>query len=322
MLSGEQFIKSLKITIGVVVAVLIAKALQMEFYSSVATIVIVSMLSSKKQSLKLAGIRLMAAVGSLLLSSVLFTFLGFSLQVFALYILIFTFLMFKFDTTTAIVLNVVLVMHIYALEEISLPILLNEFGLMFLGVMIALGMNVFVLDIEKELIAYQKNVEDLFQRIFDNMGKCLINQCTTDVVKKDLDELYDVLTVAKARSYQYLNNYYLQKNNYYVEYFSMRTNQYYTVKRMLKFINQDFLVHKEIVLLKNFTDNFINNTKIFNSCTNQVEKLEEIKYHFTYEAELPETYDQLQNRIAMHQYLYSLNDLINVKMRFIETYEK
>ena len=60
-------LKSLKITMGVVVAVLLAKALNMEFYSSVATIVIVSMLSAKKQSIKLAGTRRLAAVVSLAL---------------------------------------------------------------------------------------------------------------------------------------------------------------------------------------------------------------------------------------------------------------
>jgi hypothetical protein len=54
----------------------------------------------------------------------------------------------------------------------------------------------------------------------------------------------------------------------------------------------------------------------------QVEALEKIKQHFTYDADLPATYNQLQNRIALHQYLYGLDDLISVKMRFIETYEK
>ena len=53
----ETLIKSATITLGVVVAILIAKALEMEYYSSVGTIVIVSMLSSKKQSFQLAWTR-------------------------------------------------------------------------------------------------------------------------------------------------------------------------------------------------------------------------------------------------------------------------
>ncbi|MBM7561148.1 aromatic acid exporter family protein [Fusibacter tunisiensis] len=318
----EIMVKSLKISIGVAVGVIIASALELEFYSSVATIIIVSMLSSKRQSLKLAGKRLMAAVVALLLSSLMFSIFGFSLPVFTVFIFAFTFLMYRFDSKTAIVLNVVLVMHIYALEEISFSILLNELGLMSLGIMIALAMNAFVIDIEAELKGYQKEVEDLFQNIFDNMGKCLVNACTADQVQADLDKLYKVLMKSKERSYQYLNNYYLQENNYYVEYFSMRISQYYTVKRMQKFIKQNFLKHTEVMLLKGFTDQFINNTKILNSCLSQVEALDQIKNHFTYEAELPTSYNQLQNRIALHQYLYALDDLISVKMRFIETHEK
>lgn len=322
MFMKELMIKSLKITIGVVVAIIIAEALNMEFYSSVATIVIVSMLSAKKQSIKLAATRLLAAIVSLALATMLFTVFGFSLTVFALYILIFTFLMYKFDSKTAIVLNVVLVMHIYSLQEITVPILLNEFGLMFLGVLVALVINLFVLDIEDELVGYRTHVESLFDRIFQNMGMCLLNQCKTDVVEADLKELNEVLTKAKARAYQYMNNYYIQENNYYVEYFSMRKQQYYTVANMQNFIKLDFLKQKEVKLLKDFTDHFVNNTKIMNSCVSQIETLENIKHYFTYESEIPDTHHQLQNRIALHQYLYSLEDLVSVKMRFIEKYEK
>ncbi len=59
----------------------------MEFYTSVGTIVIVTMLPAKKQSIKLAATRLLAAIVSLALSSVLFIVFGFSLAVFTVYIL-------------------------------------------------------------------------------------------------------------------------------------------------------------------------------------------------------------------------------------------
>ena len=318
----EQFVKSFKITLGVVVAILIAQALKMEFYMSVGTIVIVSMLSSKKQSIGLATTRLLAAIFSLALSSLLFTALGFSLAVFALYILIFTFFMYKLDSKIAIVLNVVLVMHIYSLEKISFAILLNEFGLMFLGVVIALVFNSFILDIEDELIGYQKQAETLFDSIFKNMGKCLINQCQTDLVESELEELDEILSKGKSRSYKYMNSYYIQENNYYVEYFIMRKQQYYTVKRMQKFLKLKFLKQTEVKLLKDFTDNFVNNTKILNTCQDQMNTLDEIYHHFTHQSELPSTHQQLKNRIALHQYLYSLEELVSAKVRFIEKHEK
>lgn len=318
----EQIIKSLKIALGVLVAVLLAQALKMEFYSSVATIVIVSMLSPKKQSIKLAGTRLLAAIISLALSSILFTILGFSLGVFVLYILIFTFLMYKFDMKIAIVLNVVLVMHIFSLEEISSRILLNEFGLMFLGISVALIFNYFTLDIEEELINYQKQAESLFDSIFKNMGRCLNNECQIEEVRDELKKLDKTLSKGKERAYVYMNSYYIQENTYYIEYFNMRKQQYYIVKSMQKFVKAKFLKQKEVELLKSFTDNFVNNTRVLNTCSLQIERLEEIKYHFNHEAELPNSHDKLQNRISLHQYLYGLEDLVKVKMRFIENHEQ
>ncbi len=317
----EQILKSVKIAVGVVVALLLAQALRMEFSSSVATIVIVSMLSAKKQSIKLAGIRLLVAVVSLALSSVLFLVLGFSLPVFALYILIFTFLMYKFDLKIAIVLNVVLVMHVYSLEQVSFAILLNEFGLMFLGVVVALAVNFFTLDIEGELIAYQSRTDALYDAIFKNMGKCLVNECRTDEVSADLEKLDTLLSHARERAYKYMNSYYIQENNYYVEFFLMRRQQFHIVKTMQSFLTLDFLKKSEVEMLKSFTDDFVNNTKAINTCQSQIVRLDEIKHHFTHEAELPASHKQLQNRIALNQYLFSLESLVSVKMRFIARHE-
>ena len=318
----EQIIISLKMAIGIVVATLIAKALNIEFYSSIATIVIVSMLSTKKQSLKLAVIFFIAAILSLGLASFLFSIFGFSLSVFAVYILIFTFLMYRFDTKPAIITNVVLVMQIYSLETISVSILLNQLVLMFIGLSVALVFNIFTLDFEDELIEYQKQVEVLLNSIFHNMGRCLNNECGEELVKEELGELDKVLSKSRVRAYDYLNSFYIKQNNYYIEYFTMRRQQYQTMVSMQEFIKLKFLNKTEVTLLKDFTDSFVNNTRIFNTCQLQMERLDEIKYHFTYIAELPTTNIQLQNRIALHQYLYGLVNLVELKMHFIENYEK
>ena len=318
----EQIIISLKMAIGIVVATLIAKALNIEFYSSIATIVIVSMLSTKKQSLKLAVIFFIAAILSLGLASFLFSIFGFSLSVFAVYILIFTFLMYRFDTKPAIITNVVLVMQIYSLETISVSILLNQLVLMFIGLSVALVFNIFTLDFEDELIEYQKQVEVLLNSIFHNMGRCLNNECGEELVKEELGELDKVLSKSRVRAYDYLNSFYIKQNNYYIEYFTMRRQQYQTMVSMQEFIKLKFLNKTEVTLLKDFTDSFVNNTRIFNTCQLQMERLDEIKYHFTYIAELPTTKTQLQNRIALHQYLYGLVNLVELKMHFIENHEK
>ncbi len=318
----EQIIISLKMAIGIVVATLIAKALNVEFYSSVATIVIVSMLSTKKQSIKMAGIFLIAAIFSLGLASFLFTIFGFSLIVFAVYILIFTFFMYKFDTKSAIITNVVLVMQIYSLETISASILLNQLMLMFIGLSVALVLNIFTLNIEDELIEYQIKVETLLNSIFHNMGLCLNNECGEEIVGEELEELDKVLSKSRIRAYDYLNSFYIKQNNYYIEFFIMRKQQSQIIVSMQEFIQLKFLKQAEVKLLIDFTDNFVNNTKIFNTCQLQMEKLDEIRHHFTYIAELPTTNIELQNRIALHQYLYGLVHLVELKMQFIENYEK
>jgi|GEM_PF-1693308 len=317
----EKWVKSIKITLGVVLGVMLAKWLRMDFEITVATIVIVSMLTDKRQSLKQSAIRLLTAVFSLLFASGLFLTFGFTLPVFFIYIFVFTLLMYRFDTVIAIVLNVVLVVHLLTLGEVSIFILINEFGLMFLGVSVALVMNLFIIDIEDELIGYQKGVEKLMDQIFKDMGRCLINQCGSQSISENLINLDALLNKSRSRAFQYYNNYYFQENDYYVEYFAMRRQQYYTIRSMQHFITLKFLNKPEVEMLKDFTDDFVNNTKVLNTCSHQLDRLNQIKHHFTHEAELPTNNNHLQNRIALHQYLFSLEELVSIKMRFINRFE-
>ena len=318
----ENIVKSIKITLAVLVAILISGALNMEFHRSVATIVIVSMLSNKRQSIKLAGALLFAAIISLGLASLLFTVFGYSLIVFGVYILIFTFLMYKFDTKSAIISNVVLVMHIYSLEQITVPILLNEFSLMFLGISVALAFNMFTIDIKSELVSYQNEAEEFFESILKNMGKCLKNECENDLIDKELKELNKVLSKGKDRAYDYLNSFYIQEKNYYIEYFVMRKQQYYRLKSMREFIKLEFLKEKEVKLLKEFTDNFGPTTKVQGQAKGEMKKLNEIKHHFTDEASIPRTRGELQNRVALHHYLDGLENIVEIKMHFVQNYER
>lgn len=316
----ENIIKGLKITFGVVAAILLARVFDLEFQTTAVTVFIVAMLSSKKQSLKLSGTLLLAAVFSLGLASLLFISLGFSLPVFAIYILIFTFFMYKFDTKSAIITNVVLVMQLYSIETISLPLLLNQFALMLIGISVSFIMNIITPDIEAELLEYCKQVEVMFDSIYRNMGERLHNEAGVDLINEELEELDRVLSQAKKRSYDYLQSFYLEYNDYYLEYFNMRNQQYQTVVSMQKFTKLDFLDQTEVKLLRDFTDKFAATTRNLNTSEKEKESLETIKYHFIYLADLPTTNKQLQNRVALHQYLYALDNLVKLELHFISNH--
>ncbi|MCR1899973.1 aromatic acid exporter family protein [Irregularibacter muris] len=316
----EHVIRGIKITSGMIVAILIAKALHMEFYTSVGTIVLVSMLDTKKQSLKIAGTRLLAAILSLALSCLLFSLFGFSITVFGIYLFIFTIMMSKFDTMIAIVLNVVLVLHVYSLKQISAAIILNEFLLMLLGITVALVFNAYNVNIEKEIKDYQKQLEKHLSSIFSNMSLCLINECNYERIEEQLRELKEIISAGKKRAYDYMNSYYLQHNNYYVEYFIMRSQQYYIIRSMQKLLLPEFLKKSEVMMLKYFTEEFFMNTRILDSYEIQLKALDAIKQHF-YEAPLPTTHRQLKNRIALNQYLYSMEEITFIMIRFIEKFQ-
>lgn len=318
----EQIIISLKMAVGVVVATLLAKYLGLEFYNTVTTIVIVTILSAKRQSIKLSATLLLAAIYSLGLASLLFYIFGFSLGVFGVYIFLFVLTMYIFDTTSAIITNVVLVMQIFSLGTVSVAMFLNQFILMFLGLTVALFFNSFTLDIESELVEYQKKAEALFESIFLDMGRCLNDQCESERLERELNELDKILSHGRTRSYIYLNSFYFEQNNYYVEYFIMRRQQYNIIMTMQEFIKLSFLNRTEVKLLRDFTDDFADDSFLVDKCEEQMKQLNEIEYHFTHIAVIPATKKQLQNRIALHRYLYGLQNLVELKMEFVNTFNR
>ncbi|NLC26642.1 MAG: hypothetical protein GX777_08500, partial [Fastidiosipila sp.] len=70
------------------------------------------------------------------------------------------------------------------------------------------------------------------------------------------------------------------------------------------------------------TDEFADKTRTLKTSRLDKENLEKIKHHFIYLADLPTTNKQLRNRVALHQYLYALDNLVDLELQFIENYEK
>ncbi|HHX30820.1 MAG TPA: hypothetical protein GX720_06305 [Clostridiaceae bacterium] len=320
-MTKENIINGIKLTVGVLAALFLANLLKLEFQISAATVYVVAMLSTKKQSLKLSGTLLLAALFSLGLASILFFLLGFIWPALALYVLLFTYSMYRFDTRSAIITNMVLVLQLYTIETVAWAALFNQLLLMLIGLSLSFVINFFTIDIEAELLEYRRQAESLFRSIYRNMGKRLNNEAGADFAEDDLQDLDRLLTLARKRSYDYLHSFYLEDHDYYVEYFAMRRQQYERVAAMQKFTELKFLDQTEVRLLSSFTDRFADTSSTLTSSESNREHLEEIKHHFIYLAELPRTNIQLQNRVALHQYLYGLDHLVKLELDFINRYE-
>ena len=111
-------VRTWKTGIGAVIAMIIAKELGLSYWVSAGIITILSIQSTKRESLKIALKRIESVIIALIVSSILFLVLGFNSVIFGLYLLVFIPLTVKLKVTDGIVVSSVLVTHLLVEKQV------------------------------------------------------------------------------------------------------------------------------------------------------------------------------------------------------------
>lgn len=309
--------RSIKITLGVVVSIAIAQMLGAEYALSAGVITLLSMLDIKRNSPQIALKRIYTAVIALAVSSIIFLLIDFSLLSFGIFLLIYIPIVFALNANAGLVVNTVLVSHLFSFNEITVAGLLNEVLLMLIGISMALLFNVHMPNIEKDIREIQFTLEEQLRNVLRKMGCNLKESCEINSENITLQDLKDTLKLGKEKAYAYMNSYYLKDNSYFVEYFHMRKRQYYSLVYMQKHFKTEFVTDKEAQILGDFTDKLAGEFHESNSGEELLQELSNLKRHFK-SSSLPKTREEFENRASLYQYLNDLEEFISIKKDFVE----
>ena len=163
-------VRTWKTGIGAVIAMIIAKELGLSYWVSAGIITILSIQSTKRESLKIA---IESVIIALIVSSVLFLALGFNSVVFGLYILVFIPLTVKLKVTDGIVVSSVLVTHLLVEKQVNSYWIINELGLMLVGVLVALILNSYMPKYEEKVKEDIDYISEKIKEIFMDMAYSL-----------------------------------------------------------------------------------------------------------------------------------------------------
>ncbi|EHJ55889.1 hypothetical protein HMPREF9318_00526 [Streptococcus urinalis FB127-CNA-2] len=158
--------RTIKITIATLVAIVIASYLHLNNASSAGIIAILSVLETKQSTLKVALQRLLAFILAFSIASLLFSYFGYTLIVFGIFLLIYIPFAYQFNLETGVAPITVLVTHIYGIKQVSLDLIGNEFLLFFIGVSAALCCNTYMSSFEKEIQEKHIDVEQYLKQFF------------------------------------------------------------------------------------------------------------------------------------------------------------
>lgn len=313
-------LRTIKTVIASVLAILIATQLHLLYATAAGIIAILSVGNTKKTSLKSGLGRVLSLGLAIILSFICFTTLGFHPWAFGVFLLVFIPLSVRCNLADAIVVNSVLITHFLVEKSFSWQMILNETLLMAIGVGLALLLNLYMPDNEKQLKEDIKAIEEDFRTIIFAMAAHLNLEKIAPLDDACLD-LRSKLRAALNQAHIHQKNQWISEEDYYSDYFSMRLAQLRILRDMVNLlieIDIDGLFVDELrKVLISTAENFAeeNDGKLI------LWQIEAVYQNYR-QKPLPQTREEFENRALLFQFLQSFRSFIEIKAIFYQKEQK
>ncbi len=315
----NQFKNILKFSLGASIALLIAQALHLENIGSAAIIALLTMMTTRKETINLSILRIITFCVTIILCYIFFNYfyLGFiSYGLFLLSLFIFSYL---FKCESSISINAVIGTHYYAGLNFTFEFLINEFLLIIIGITIALILNM-ILNFESNEDQMKENIkhlEEQMQECIDKLSDILISKNKESI---DIEALENRINHYLEESLSYKKNTFGVQSEYYYDYFYMRNNQFKILKTIIRDIShiQSHTIQSQLIgqYLKKLGEYI----KEYNHPIDQIKNIEEL-YNQIQGQELPKSRDEFEERAILYHIVHDIKEFLYIKQDYIQMIE-
>lgn len=305
-------LRTVKTALGVGLSVWLAELLHLNFSASAAIIAILCLERTKKRSIQTSLNRFFACVLGLGISSVFFSLLGYHFYVFTIYILLFIPLLVRLKIQSGFVTSVVIALHIYMLKSVTKPIIINEIEIILIGIGVAILLNSYMPNLEKELKEIQEEIENRFKTILFQYG-AYIEKGDQKWDGKELLELDSLLNKAKEIGLTKSENHMIVNKKDYYHYFEMREKQFEILNRMLPVVS--FLIDDvpQRQIFAEFLYQLSEDVKSDNTADRHLKELETQRVKMK-ELELPKTRREFETRASLFHLMNEMEYYLKMKI--------
>lgn len=308
-----------KMSISATIALILANLLKLQFSAVAAVIAILSIQDTRKKSLIVGKNRIVACITAILLSVIIYKFLGQNSLTFAAFLLVFIPITSRFKISEGMVPAVVLSTHLLVADEITLYWVINELLIMIIGVGIASIANLFMPSLHHQFNEDKEYIEKSYRVILSKMSKSLLTYSVDrdeEVIVRDIEKR---LNESIERAYKIANNNLLKSDSYYVDYMNMRKSQFDIIKKLRSHFEKFYMSFEQTYMIAKFTKSVADQVKDTNDCKDLLKELDKIKLDFKQMA-LPKTREEFENRAQLLQFLNDMEDLLRIKSNFVLNY--
>lgn len=314
----KLFIRSIKIAVGSLIAILLATWMGLQFAASAGIVTLLSVVNTKWDTLKLSIARVVTFIASVMIAYNTFSFISSEWIAFGIYIFIIVLLSHMAGYESTVSVNAVIGTHFLSTMDFSYTFILNEFLIVALGTGIAIVLNMITgnRSQRQKLLDDIRYVEKTFQMVLGEMSDYLRHKKMGDNVWQDITALEDHLEHSLERAHEYHGNVFAAHPEYYIHYMEMRMHQC----MILQTLHHEMNKIRELPMQAEIVADFMSYLKEYvTECNNPVAQQERLKELIEYiqNGELPKTRREFESQIILYHVLMDLDEFLLLKEQFV-----
>lgn len=324
-LKNINFIKIIKIAIGSSFAILFSNLLGLSYSASAGIITLLSIQDTKKQTLQVAKRRLIACLFAFVTAYVLFQTIGYFTYVFGIFLFVFITGSYLLGIEDGIAMCSVLVTHFLIEKNMSISFIGNEVLIMLIGTITGIMLNLFMPNNTKVIKDNISIVEDKMKNMLLLISEDLLLESgdglryeeREETLIKGLDDLRNTLVSGLSSAYEDLDNTLLSNTKYYISYFTMRKEQVYYLKQIIKQIGLLTYAPRQAYLISDFIRKIQIQFHEYNNAVDLLDDLHSIKQKLKEESN-PITREEFENRAILYIIFNDLECFLKLKKNFVK----
>ena len=314
---------AVKIAVGCGIAIYIAEALKLEYAVSAGTVTLLSLLGTKWETVKFSLVRLGTFFLTVMLIFLIMPRMHSEWIAYGVIVFLLVFLTNLMGWRATLSVNAIITAHYMTRQDFAPAFLFNEFMMVFIGVVIAIVLNLFHLNKsqKKDLMEGIRYVETAMQADLREVAGYLMGEQMKEQRSRsvwvDITLLEGKLRELMEEAREYQDNTFESHHDYYLDYFEMRLDQcrmldslHYEMRKMRRMPKQARVIADYIRYLADYVVEK-------NVPEKQMVRLNEIFAEMEKE-ELPESREEFESRALLYHILMDLEEFLKYKRAFVE----
>ena len=314
----KTLLLAVKIGLGSSIAIYIAQTLNLEYAVSAGTVTLLTLMTSKWETIRLSIARLVTFITTVLMAWIIFPHISSMWIASGILVTLEVLIAETLGWRSTISVNAVVIVHLLTKQEFSAAAIWNEFLLVFIGVVLAVILNLFHGNYshKRKIISDMRDTENRLQSVLVDLAAYLSGDDTQLNVWDDICALEDRIQGYIKSAYEYQENTFQSHPVYYISYFEMRYQQC----RILHNLNDKMVrirsMPKQAVVIAEYLLYVAKYVTEIHHPTPQITRLNEI-FEDMRNGEAPKTSEEFEDRAMMYHILMDIRDFLIQKADFV-----